>query len=491
MSSVTEFLADMSPGRRITLMAGVLAIVGLTVALYVLAYRSDLQPLYTDLPAQDAAQVVAQLDELKIPHQVSADGRNILVDSTLVGETRMRIDGSNLAVQGGQGFELFDNADYGMTEFVQKINYQRALQGEIARTVMGLGVVRQARVHLVLPEQGLFQQARNEPKASVSVVQEPQRVLTAAQIAGIQQLVASAVDGMDSSGVTVIDERGVVLTQSRTQDDAAAGPSLGRKQEVEEYLSRKAASILDQLYEPGLAVVNIDVTLGTEQVQLTRETYESPEKSGKGGIATRSKTQRKFAGDGEYYANEGARQLASEVTEIDYRVDKSVEQVVRGEGAIERMTVSVMLPRAVDATVLKAIRQLVANAVGLEEGRGDSIEVSALPPESGVQSSVGDAGMDSSAPGSEAVPVVAPRTAQTPPAASFPARDRVWAGVLLLMLLVLAVALYATIRRKAAVVAPALAHGEREALLREVQRWFEEERSTDTGDRGSVSPGAG
>ncbi len=485
MSPVTEFVSGLSPGQRISLGAGVLLIVGACVGLYTLAYRTELQPLYTDLAEQDAAKVITQLDEMKIPHQLSADGKSILVDGAVAGETRLRIDGSSLSMSGGQGFELFDNADYGMTEFVQKINYQRALQGEIARTVMGLGVVRQARVHLVLPEHGLFQQAQTAPKASVSVVQEPQRVLTVAQIAGIQQLVASAVEGMDTESVTVIDERGVVLTQPHAQDRKGGGANLGRKQEIEEYLTQKAATILDQLYDPGVAVVNIDVSLGNEQVQLTRETYNSPEKSGQGGLAAKSKTQRKFAGGADDYGNENKKQLASEVVETDYRVDKSVEQVVKGEGAIERMTVSVMVPRAVDAVTLKAIRQLVANAVGLRESRGDAIEVYALPMER--QSASAGAAVAAGAP------VALAGSARGPGAQPSPRTSSSWGpwsvtGFAVLVLAVLG-AVYAGFRRPAAAT-PVLAEGEREALLRDVKHWFDEE-PRGTADAANPAPGAG
>ena len=483
MSAVSEFASGLSTGQRVSLGMGVLLIGGLCAGLYMFAYRSHMEPLYTDLIDQDAAKVIAQLDEMKVAHALSPDGKSILVDSTVAGETRLRIDGSNLGMNGGQGFELFDNADYGMTEFVQKINYQRALQGEIARTVMGLGVVRQARVHLVLPEHGLFEQAQTAPKASVSVVQEPQRLLNVSQIAGIQQLVASAVDGMDAESVTVIDERGVVLTEPHAQDRKGGGAHLGRKQEIEEYLTQKAATILDQLYDPGVAVVNIDVTLVNEQVQLTRETYNSPEKSGQGGIAAKSKTQRKFAGGADDYGNEGKKQLASEVVETDYRVDKKVEQVVKGEGAIERMTVSVMVPRAVDAVTLKAIRQLVANAVGLRESRGDAIEVSSLPV----------APAASSTDGVTASAAVAPGVARAPVGRTTPQADSGWsfAARALLVALVLAVvgALYAFSRRTPAA-APALPAGEREALLRDVKRWFEGDAAS-APDASTPAPGAG
>ncbi len=482
MSPITEFVSGLSSGQRTSLVAGVLVIVAACTGLYLWAYQTDLQPLYTDLGGPEAAKVLAELDEMKIAHSLSADGKSIMVDSAVAGETRIRLDGSNPAMNGGQGFELFDNADYGMTEFVQKINYQRALQGEIARTVMGLGVVRQARVHLVLPEQGLFQQAQTVPKASVTVVQEPQAYLSVAQIAGIQQLVASAVEGMDADSVTVLDERGVVLTESHAQDGKRGGPSLGRKQEIEEYLGLKAGKILDQLYDPGVAVVNIDVTLSTEQVQLTRETYNSPEKSGQGGIAASSKTQRKFAGASDDYGNESKKQLASEVTEIDYRLDKSVEQVVRGDGAVERMTVSVMVPRAVDAVTLKAIRQLVATAVGLRESRGDTIEVYGLPVSAHQPSGAVAVAPSAASAAGGTVTRASGRAPGSPRSPGIP-----FAALVAVVLLLGAGGLYLA-QRRASTTSASLSEGQREALLEEVKFWFDEESKSRPAD-GAPSPG--
>jgi flagellar M-ring protein FliF len=274
-----------------------------------------------------------------------------------------------------------------------------------------------------------------------------------------------------------------VLTEPHSQDRKGGGAHLGRKQEIEEYLTQKAATILDQLYDPGVAVVNIDVTLGNEQVQLTHETYNSPEKSGQGGIAAKSKTQRKFAGGTDDYGTEGKKQLSSEVVETDYRVDKKVEQVVKGEGAIERMTVSVMVPRAVDAVTLKAIRQLVANAVGLRESRGDAIEVSSLPMAPAAASSDATTASAAVAPGAPRAPVG--RTA--------PQADSGWgfAARALLVALVLALAggVYAFSRRGPAA-APALPAGEREALLRDVKHWFESDAAS-APDAPKPAPGAG
>jgi len=378
MAAVNEFFNGPTGMRRVGLVIGLLVLVGLGIGVYTSSYQSKYVPLYSDLTEEDAAKVLQRLDEMKVEYQFSEAGSDIMVATNKVDETRIKLDGSNLSIHGGEGFELFDNADYGMTEFVQKINYQRALQGELARTIIGLKEVRYARVHLVLPEQGLFRQSKVPPKASVTLVQKPNMYLSSAQISGIQHLVASAVQSMDASSVTVLDDRGVVLTEASNGDNAVNQANLGSKQQIEQYLALKASMILEQIYGAGLAVVKVDVSLGRNQLQVTNESWSSPETTGQGMVAN-SKTQKKFR-DAETNTEGSAKNaLLSEVTEVDYLVDKRIEQLVQGEGQIERMTVSVLVPMGSSDSELKALQELIANAVGLQTARGDAIGVFAMP----------------------------------------------------------------------------------------------------------------
>jgi flagellar M-ring protein FliF len=163
-----EMWLQATRGARAGLVGGVVLILAIVGYFAMSVLRVDYQTLFADLDPQDAASMVAELDKLHVPYRLNAEGTAIQVDSAQVHALRLKLMGKSSAMRGGVGFEIFNNTDFGMTEFAQKINYQRALQGEIARTVMGLGVVRQARVHLVLPDRGLFQQAQTAPKASIS-----------------------------------------------------------------------------------------------------------------------------------------------------------------------------------------------------------------------------------------------------------------------------------------------------------------------------------
>lgn len=378
MAQGNDMFSDLTVGQKSSLGLAAAALFGLSVFMYGWTFQTEFSPLYDNLNEEDAAKVLLQLQEMKVPYKLANDGHTVLVGSEKLQETRVLLDGGSLSIKGGEGFELFDNIDYGMTEFAQKINYQRAMQGEISRTIIGLQEVRYARVHLVLPEKGLFQQSVTAPKASITIVQEPGYVLSRSQITGIQKLVASAVEDMEPNFVTLINEQGVLLSQNQQQDESGVGSKLGHKQEVEQYLATKTDKILNQMFGYGSAVVNIDVSLNYDQVQLTRETFLPGGESDERGLVVRSKTQRKFS-DGEVQGNNKSRQPYSESTEYDYQLGKSIEQIVRASGSVERMTVSVMVPDSTTPEFIESLKQLVINAVGLDAGRGDTIQIVALP----------------------------------------------------------------------------------------------------------------
>lgn len=477
--------------QQVVLGIAVLAMVATATGLYFWLYRASYVPLYSNLNEEDAASVLNQLDEMGVPFRLSDDGNAILVDSRQVGETRIRLDGSNLGIRGGEGFELFDNADFGMTEYVQKINYQRALQGELSRTIVGLSEVRYARVHLVIPEDTLFRNDSSEPKASVTLVLEPGLFLTASQVSGIQQLIASAVDGMTTASVTLLDERGLVLSQQRPAEGEESLLVFDSKQEVESYLGLKANRVLAQLYPVGAALVNIDVSLSRDQVQLTREFWHSPEEPRAGGIVAQSRTQREYRSPAENPESESG-QLTSEVVEVDYRIDKSVEQIVKGSGAIERMTVSVMIPVDSSEEQVMAVRQLIASAVGLQPDRGDEISVFAMPNlAAGAQTidrsvALAEDELSDVIPPAARVPamnlVPEPTGLARAPLGGLLERVPPWVLIAIstLCALALLLILIVSVRRSPSRETSTLTAEQRQALLAEVRSWLEGDREHST-----------
>jgi flagellar M-ring protein FliF len=203
------------PGVRQLFLIGGGALVGAAVlfALWYLVLRVPYVSAFSDLKSSDAAAIVSELDRLKTPYRLTNDGATILVPSDKVDATRMNIMGGDLPLKGAVGFELFNKTDMGLSEFAQKINYQRALQGELARTIMALEEIDTARVHLSLPESGIFQRDRQIAKASVAISKKAGMLVDADVVSGIQQLVASAVPDLQAANVAILDARGRLLSE--------------------------------------------------------------------------------------------------------------------------------------------------------------------------------------------------------------------------------------------------------------------------------------
>lgn len=210
--------------RQILLAAGALVIAAFIAgAVYFVFLRQPDSVLFSNLRAMDAATIVADLDKKKVPYHLADGGTTILVARDQVDATRLSILSEDLPLKGTVGFELFNKSDIGLTEFAQKINYQRALQGELARTIMAVDGVDTARVHLSLPDPTIFQDDKRSPKASIAVAMKPGRQLSAGAVRGIQRLVAAAVSDLDVSNVVILDGEGQVISSEMVAVDTPVG----------------------------------------------------------------------------------------------------------------------------------------------------------------------------------------------------------------------------------------------------------------------------
>ncbi len=237
--------------KHLTLFAAFfLASVGLLAAGYFLVLRPDFAVLYENIREADAAQIVSELEQRGIEYRLEDEGRRILVPRGNTGEARILIAGSGIAMGGIVGFELFNETDMGLTEFAQKVNYQRALQGELARTIMSMEDIEFARVHLSLPERTLFRASQQAPKAAVTLQTVPRFTVDASRVSGIQQLVSSAVIDLPAAKVAVLDDRGRLLSVSPVSEDEVRS-ALSEKQALEEYYRAGIRSVAERLL-PGL-----------------------------------------------------------------------------------------------------------------------------------------------------------------------------------------------------------------------------------------------
>jgi flagellar M-ring protein FliF len=386
LANLRQLWDKTSRAGRVGFMAGAVTIVAALAYFGYAVLRPDYAVLFTDLDPQDTAAIANELERLKIPYRVGANEASVLVEKANVHTSRLKLMGNGVNLRGGVGFEIFNNTDFGMTEFAQKINYQRALQGELARTIQALDEVKVARVHLVMPESGLFRKSNQKPKASITLALKERRVLQAEQVVGIQRLVAASVPEISADAVTILDQRGVALTrpaESETPDNGMAS-RVTAKQEIEADLTRKAVAVLDKAFGPGRAIVSVDVTVSHDETKVTQEEVLPLNQRGKEptGVVVRRRvmTQDRPAYTMEAGLDGGydAPAQISSTSEVEYQSGRRVEQTISQPGSIRRVSVGVLLPHALEPSKLDEIRQVLAMGLGLNVERGDQIAISSI-----------------------------------------------------------------------------------------------------------------
>jgi flagellar M-ring protein FliF len=378
-------------------------------------------PLFTSLPPEDAGAVMGQLKAAKTPYRIGA-GEQILVPADKVSETRLRLAMAGLPVGGGVGFEVFDRPSLGVSDFAQRLNYQRALQGELARTIGQLREVARARVHLVLPQPSLFTDRERPASASVFVKLQTGAQLRAEQVKGIVHLVASSVEGLSPERVTLVDTAGRVLAIG---GDAATGPLSGKRQELktalEENLERRVQTLLDSALGAGQAITRVAAQMNFDQIERTEEKFDPngvmrqktrSSETTKGRSTTPTTPAPAPAGADPAAAQAAAAANVSqndgnrESESVTYEVSKIVARTLTSPGEIRRLSVAVVVnaagrpaaaapaapgadPKATPAPApapaartpeeLEKIRQVVMTAVGFSEPRGDSVTIAEMP----------------------------------------------------------------------------------------------------------------
>lgn len=263
----------LSPAKRMVV-GGVVALsILFFVLLIVVANKTDYRPLFANLSSEDAGEIVKKLKEQKVPYQITNDGKAILVPSDKVYDLRLAMASDGLPQGGGVGFEIFDRKNFGVTEFVQKLNYQRALQGELSRTIAQLSGVEQARVHLVIPEKTIFKDNEKPATASVVLKMKANRMLSESEVQGISHLVASAIEGMDPDQVTVMDSRGKILSKSNSSDpgNKMTSAMLETQRNYEKNLEDRLQSLLDKAVGTGKSVARVTAAFDFKQVKSMRK----------------------------------------------------------------------------------------------------------------------------------------------------------------------------------------------------------------------------
>lgn len=240
-----ERFRALSQGQQVLLIAAGVVIISLMLgSIWYLGFHTTYRPLFTGLRTVDAATIIADLDKKKIPYRLTESGSTILVAEDRVDATRLGVMTEDLPLKGTVGFELFNKSDLGLTDFAQKINYQRALQGELERTIMTLDDVEAARVHLSLGEDRIFRDDRVPPKASVTVRMKNHVQLSTRVALGIQRLVAAAVPSLNVSDVVILDEEGQLISTAAPSPAVADTPYRQETRAIEEFYAGRVREAL-------------------------------------------------------------------------------------------------------------------------------------------------------------------------------------------------------------------------------------------------------
>lgn len=400
-------------GRRVSvIVVGLGTLLGI-VLLVVWSNRIDYQPLYFNLSPEDAGMVVEELKDQKIPYRLSANGRIVMVPSGRIYDLRLELAGRGIPSGGGVGFEIFDKTNFGATEFVQKLNYQRALQGELARTINQFTAVEHSRVHITLPEKTLFLEDKQKPTAAVVLKLKRRGALQEKQIQGIIHLVAGSVEGLAPENITVVDVDGSVLSTGVSEGSRLAGLNNSQQEfqrELEEGLEKRVQTMLEKVVGKGKAIVRVTASLDLKQEEKTEEIFDpdsavirseqrSEEKSkgsnpvamGTPGVAANLP---ETGGGGIPGVSSSDMKKTSET--MNYEINKIVRRTVESIGAIKKLSVAVLLDGTYEVTEgedgkeeykyiprtdeeMKKYENIVMKAVGYDAERGDQLEVSNIP----------------------------------------------------------------------------------------------------------------
>lgn len=385
--------------QRISLIVILLLVIGMFGAMVFWSSKPTMALLYSRLDQQDAAMIVEKLRDMKLSYTLKDSGSSIYVPTDRVYDLRLEFAGQGIPRGKGIGFEIFDKTSFGITDFVQKMNYIRAIQGEIARTISELTEVASARVHIVLPEPELFEDKQKETTASIAITLKPGAVLSSEQINGVRYLTASAVEGLDPKNITIIDQYGNILSKNSGTDglDMQNASQLDLTKNVERYLSSKVQSMLEAALGVSNAVVRVSADLNFEKMEVTEEkfnpesavvrseqisTEKSSGKSGSGdlaGTASNLDNEQKTAAGG---AEENNQQ--KETIKNTYEIDRKLQKVFQSGGNIKKLSVAVFIRKLKDesgkyierdATEMKRFEDIIKSAIGFDEKRNDVVVV--------------------------------------------------------------------------------------------------------------------
>ena len=289
---LADVVARLRASPRIALIIGVAVAVSVLVALLLWTRSPDYAVLYSGLANRDGGQIVARLDQMQVPYKLTGGGSTIMVPRSRVDRVRLQMASDGLPKGGGVGFELMDNEPFGVSEFAEKVNYQRALEGELERSIETIDEVSGARVQLAMPKSSVFVRDQKQPKASVVLSLYSGRALAKGQVAAIQNLVASAVPGLPVDAVTIVDGRGHLLSGSGNEDGGADGTRLAYTARVEKSYQQRIQDLLAPIVGADNVRTQVVADLDFAKREHTSENYSPNSGDNPAAIRSRQTSQR-------------------------------------------------------------------------------------------------------------------------------------------------------------------------------------------------------
>lgn len=390
---IGSFWSRQSTTQKVTLIVLLVAVVILVPLLINWATQPTYTVAFSGMSEEDAAQIVDQLTASNIPYKLNGTG-TILVPQDKVYEVRLQMAKAGLPSTGTVGLEFFGQSNLGMTEFSQKVNYQRALEGELERTIGSLSQINAVRVHIVIPEKTLLTSEQEPTTASVMVKLNPGKSLDQSQVQAITHLVASSIEGLKPENVVVVDSNGSMLasgTGTSTEASAASQTDSRRAAEAAAAvaLQQKVEQLVSQVLGPDRAVVQVDVTLDWTQKETTSQVFEPTQTalrssqitsedyqtnggaiSGIPGAATNLPTPVATAATG---SASSAYSRSDQI--LNYEVSNSQTHEIISPGSIKRISLSVLVDNVTDAAQMDTLKNAVAAAAGIDTARGDVLVV--------------------------------------------------------------------------------------------------------------------
>ena len=351
---------------------------------------------FTNLDPKDAAASGDALKAAGVPYQVAPDGTTIKVPQDKLATARLDLAAKGLPQGGAVGFELFDKTSFGVTDFVQNVNYQRALEGELQRTIDTLQQVAASKVNIVVPQQALFVSQQKPATASILLQFRPGQSLDAASLKGLAHLVARSVEGLDEKDITILDSTGKLLYDGNQAADTVAGLSttqLELEQKVEQQKESDIQSMLDSVVGPGKSAVRVQADLDFSQTETNSQTFNPTDVNKGTGIPRSSQSSTEtYNGPGQSGQQNGTTpnlpppgtatpvpgqpyQYSKTDTTSNYEIDQTTTKTTTGPGTLKRLSVSVLLDSSISQADAQGLQNAISAAAGIDTKRGDQLVV--------------------------------------------------------------------------------------------------------------------